>query len=411
MLTKNDLIDYFKKGCKPPDRWRIGLEHEQFIYNINTGKPLPYDGDPGVKQVLEYLSEHCGWKGQKFDNGHLIALYKDNQSITIEPAGQMELSGAPHLIIQDLVQEHQAYSNNLRKACNALNISFFSRGFPPEWALDDMHWMPKSRYKIMREYMPKRGSHGLDMMARTCGAQINLDYESEADMIRKLRVMIALQPFIIALFANSDVVEGRKSDFASYRAHIWDHTDPDRTGILPFIFQDGAGFEAYAEYMLDVPMYFIEREGALIDMSGKSFRQFMAGNLPENESYEATLKDWEDHLSTGFPEVRLKTYLELRGADSVPPPKLYALAAFWVGLIYCNESLNKAADYIQNWSIEDHLALRQNVPEFGLQTRLPQGLGSIEENTPQLIEWALQGLKSQPLQAQSSIYLQELLSP
>lgn len=389
----------------------MGLEHEQFTFNLKTGAPLPYDDRPGLKQILEYLHKHRGWHGQKFDGENVIALYKGEnpQSITLEPAGQIELSGATHSTIAEMVAEHQAYSEDLKTAGEALGVGFRSIGFPPNWSRSDMHWMPKSRYKIMREYMPKRGNLGLDMMTRTSGAQINLDYASEADMVRKYRVTVALQPLMIALFANSHMVEGKDSGFASYRAHIWSDTDPDRTGILPFIFEDGMGFERYVDYVLDVPMYFIERDGKLIDMSGKSFRDFMAGNLPENKMYQATLKDWEDHLTTVFPEVRLKKYLELRGTDSASPPLLYALAAFWVGILYNKDALAQAEDMIKNWSIEDHQLFRQSAVRDGLNGNAPVQSGTIRTFAPKIISIAKNGLERQPLQKEGLSYL-EILS-
>lgn len=410
MLKKQDLIAVLSSGCKPKAQWRMGLEHEQFPYHAGTGAPLEYDGQPGLKQILDFLHSQRGWYGQKFEAENVIALYKgDNpQSVTLEPAGQIELSGAPHKTIAEMAAEHQSYMDDLSAAGQALGAGFLSRGFPERWSREDVHWMPKARYKIMREYMPKRGSLGLDMMTRTSGAQINLDFDSEADMVLKYRVTVALQPFIIALFANSSMVEGKNSGYASYRAHIWSDTDPDRTGILPFIFEDGMGFERYVDYVLDVPMYFIERDGQLIDMSGRSFRAFMAGELPENKSHQATLKDWEDHLTTVFPEVRLKKYLELRGADSVSPPLLYALAAFWVGLLYDESALAEAYDIIKGWSIADHQNFRKAAVKDGIRALVPGTRQSIADYAPALIDIAAQGLERQPAQKDGLIYLDAL---
>jgi glutamate--cysteine ligase len=408
VLTKDDLIAVLSSGCKPPSQWRMGLEHEQFAYNKKTGSPLPYDGQPGIKQILEFLSQERGWSGKKREGEHVIALTKGVQSITLEPAGQIELSGAPHAAIAEMVAEHQAYLEDLRHAGEALGVGFLSAGVHPHWKREDMQWMPKARYKIMRAYMPKRGNLGLDMMSRTSGAQINLDYESERDMVRKYRVTVALQPVMIALFANSRILEGKDSGYASYRAHIWEDTDPDRTGILPFIFEEGMGFERYVDYVLDVPMYFIERNGELIDMSGKSFRDFMAGTLPENKTYEATLKDWEDHLTTAFPEVRLKKYLELRGTDSVTPPLLYALAAFWVGILYSAESLEQAAALIKDWTVHDHAAFRRDVSIKGLDTSVPRTGQTIRDFAPSLIALAEKGLEGQPSQREGIAYLTSL---
>lgn len=405
MLTKDDLISVLATGCKPPSQWRIGLEHEQFSYNKKTKNALPYDGQPGIKQLLEFLSQERGWSGKVFDGENLIALSKGLQSITIEPAGQVELSGAPHVTISEMVTEHQAYLEDLKVAGEALGVGFLSVGIHPQWRREDMHWMPKARYQIMRKYMPKRGDLGIDMMSRTCGSQINLDYESESDMIRKFRVTVALQPFMIALFANSRLVEDKDSGYASYRAHIWEDTDPDRTGILPFIFEEGMGFERYVDYVLDVPMYFIKRDGKLIDMSGKSFRSFWGGSLPENERYQATLKDWEGHLTTVFPEVRLKKYLELRGTDSVNPPLLYALAAFWVGILYSADSLNQAEALIKGWTIDDHLKFRGGVSLQGMNTNVPNSAHTIKDFLPSLIMLAEKGLQTQPNQKEAITYL------
>lgn len=414
MLTKHDLIDAIASGRKPRGHWRMGLEHEQFVYNKETSMPLPYDGAPGIKQLLEFLSENRGWDGKKYEGENLIALYKGPQSITIEPAGQFELSGAPHKTIKDMVSEHQNYMQDLNAACDHLGLEYKSIGFPQNWKRNDMYWMPKARYKIMREYMPKRGNLGLDMMTRTCGSQINLDFESEMDMVRKYRVTVALQPIMTALFANSNMVDGQDSGFASYRSHIWEDTDPDRSGILPFIFEDGMSFERYVDYALDVPMYFIERDGQLIDMTGKTFRDFMNGNLPESKDHEATLKDWEDHLTTVFPEVRLKKYLELRGTDSVPAPLLYALAAFWVGLLYTEDGLSEAEELIKNWSIEDHQKFRHDVARLGINTPAPQQNQSIQNFCPIVIDIAERGLtllkedQGEGLQYLDMLYPEEL---
>ena len=408
MIKKDDLIAALSDGCKAPSAWRMGLEHEQFAYHARTHAPLPYDGDPGILQILEFLSVHRGWSGRKYEGEHLIALTKGNQSVTLEPAGQIELSGAPHRTIAEMVDEHQAYLEDLHAAGEALGVKFLSAGVHPSWSRDDMQWMPKARYKIMREYMPKRGNLGLDMMSRTCGSQINLDYESEEDMIRKFRVSVALQPVLIALFANSRMLEGSESGFDSFRAHIWEDTDPDRTGILPFLFEEGMSFERYVDYALDVPMYFIERDGALIDMSGKSFRDFWTGKLPENEKYQASLKDWEDHLTTVFPEVRLKKYLEMRGTDSVDPPKLYALAAFWVGILYSKDALAEAEAIIKDWSVSDHEIFRKAVSRKGLDTIVPNTGQTIREFAPMLIGLAEKGLSAQPEQVDGLRYLAAL---
>jgi glutamate--cysteine ligase len=404
VLTKNNLVEYLSSGCTPRDSWLIGLEHEQFMFHLKTGAPLAYDGQPGVKQVLETLSARSGWK-PKYEGEHIIALSKGNESITLEPAGQIELSGAPYCHLVDIIAEHSSYIDELGAVGDDLGIGFLSTGLHPQWGRSDIHWMPKARYSIMNTYLPTRGTLGLDMMTRTCGAQVNLDFENEEDMVRKFRVSMALQPLIIALFANSSVVEGQENGFASYRAHIWEDTDPDRCGVLPFIFEEGMGFERYADYMLDVPMFLIERDGQLIDMAGKSFRAFMAGKLPENETYTPELADWEMHLSTAFPEVRLKKYLELRGADSVSPPLLYALPAFWVGLLYDSQSLIAAEDMISNWTPQDHVDFRHQVARDGLDTRVPHSGLTIRQFAPSVIALARQGLERLEGQSEGLTYL------
>lgn len=408
MLTKDDLVDYMASGCKPRQKWRMGMEHEQFVSDARTGRPLAYDGQPGIRQVLESIAGRYGWQ-KKFEGDNLIALSKDNQSITLEPAGQIELSGAPQPTIAALVGEHQAYSEELKAIAKDLDIAYLSAGVHPNWSREDMHWMPKKRYDIMRRYLPTRGDLALDMMTRTCGAQINLDFESECDMVAKLRVSTALQPFIIALFANSAVVEGKDSGYASYRAHIWSDTDPDRCGVWPFIFEDGMGFERYVDYMLDdVPMFLIQREGHMIDMAGKSFRDYLNGQLQENALYTPDISDWEDHIGTAFPEVRLKKYLELRGPDSVSAPLLYALAAFWVGLLYEPGILQDAQGLISNWTISDHLSFRESVAQYGLETRVPNTKVTMRDFAPVIIDLAASGLEKLSEQKDGLVYLENL---
>ena len=404
MLSKNDLIHYLASGCTPRDSWLIGLEHEQFMYHAHMNSPLSYEGKPGVKQVLEALSSRFGWK-PKYEGEYMIALSRGHESVTLEPAGQIELSGSPYRNLSEVTAEHSAYIKELETVGSKLDIGFLSAGLHPQWSRNDVRWMPKARYTIMNQYLPTRGGLGLDMMTRTCGAQVNLDFDSEEDMVRKFRVSTALQPIMIALFANSNRVEGQASGFASYRAHIWEDTDPDRCGVLPFVFEEGMGFEHYTDYMLDVPMFLIEREGTLIDMAGKSFREFMAGNLPENATYTPELADWETHLSTAFPEVRLKKYLELRGADSVAAPLLYALPAFWVGLLYDQQSLVAAEDIISGWIPQDHVDFRHQVARDGLETHIPHSHLTIRQFVPSVITLARQGLERLEGQGDGLSYL------
>ncbi|MAE50709.1 MAG: glutamate--cysteine ligase [Micavibrio sp.] len=404
LLKKQDLVEYMASGVKPREHYRIGLEHEQFVFDLRTGKPLAYDGSPGIKQLLETLSARFGW-APVYEHGRVIALKKGGQSVTLEPAGQIELSGSPHATIAEMAGEHMAYTEELRSAGQELGVDYLQLGVHPTWGRDDMHWMPKERYQIMREYLPTRGGLGVDMMTRTSGAQINLDFESEADMVQKMRIMIALQPIMIALFANSRIVDGRDSGYVSYRAHIWSDTDPDRCGILPFVFDSDMGFERYVDYMLDVPMFLIYRDGKMINMAGQSFRRFLNGTLPENKFHQASLEDWEVHLGTAFPEVRLKKYLELRGPDSVSAPLLYALAAFWVGLVYAPDILAQAGDLIQGWTVSDHIAFRETVTVKGLDAPVPQSQQTIRDFAPSVIALAREGLQQLDGQSSGLFYL------
>lgn len=416
MLLKDTLIQSFSKGCKPREQWRIGLEHEQFAFTAEDGKPLSYAGSPGIRLFLEEMARRFDWS-PKYEGEHIIALVRDGYSLTLEPAGQIELSGAPHSTIAGMVGEHQAYLEEIRQVGEDLGLGYCSAGFHPHWRRQDMNWMPKERYKIMRRYLPTRGDMALDMMTRTCGSQINLDFADEGDMVRKMRVAIGLQPVLTALFANSWQVEGKDTGHASFRSKTWLDTDPDRCGILPFVFEEDMGFERYVDYALDVPMFFIMRrreDGSpeeMIDMAGKSFRQFMNGELPESERWgPATLEDWEHHLTTLFPEVRLKSFIELRGTDSVPPPLLYAIASFWVGLLYNNHALGNAAGIISNWSVQDHQTFRREVPKNGLETTVPQSNGTIRDFAPEIIRLARSGLERQPLQEAGLVYLDHLSS-
>jgi glutamate--cysteine ligase len=304
------------------------------------------------------------------ENGKPIGLKRqDNSSISLEPGGQIELSGAPVETIHQTCGELTDHLKQVKEVASELDVSFLGLGYLPKWKLDDIHWMPKSRYKIMRNYMPKMGNLGHHMMLATCTVQVNLDFSSESHMVRMFRVALALQPIATALWANSPFQEGRKTGYLSFRSHIWSDTDPDRTGMLPFVFEDGFGFERYVDYMLDVPMYFVFRDGDYIDVSGQSFRNFLDGELTPLPGERPTIKDWEDHLTTAFPEVRLKQYIEMRGADGGPWGNLCALPAFWVGLLYDDQSLSDVERYVADWKIDELLKLRDDVPRTALKTR------------------------------------------
>ena len=369
ITSKSQLVAYLEAGCKPPDLWRIGTEHEKFAYTVGDLRPLPYDGERSIRVLLEGLVARFGWQ-PILEGGVPIALYHSGCSISLEPGGQVELSGAPVETIHQTCGEVQQHLAQVKAVAEPLGISMVGLGFQPKWRRDDIPWMPKVRYRIMREQMIRKGDLGLDMMLRTCTVQVNLDFESEADMVTKFRVSLALQPVATALFANSPFSEGKPNGYLSYRSHIWTDTDPDRCGILPFVFEAGMGFERYVDHALDVPMYFVYRDGEYIDASGQSFRDFMAGRLPALPGEIPTTGDWADHISTLFPEVRLKRFLEMRGADAGPWGSLCALPALWVGLLYDRESLAAAWDLVKDWTPEEHAELRAQVPRRALDTEL-----------------------------------------
>lgn len=363
---KNQLVEYVEAGSKPPHAWRIGTEHEKFAFRLTDHSPLPYEGENGIGVLLDGL-QAFGWKPVR-EGDIVVALSQDGASITLEPGGQFELSGAPLETVHQTCNEVNAHLAQVRQVTADMGVGMLGLGFHPTARRGDMPWMPKGRYKIMGEYMPKRGGLGLDMMLRSCTVQVNLDFASEADMVTKLRVGLALQPVATALFANSPFTEGKPNGFLSFRSQIWTDTDPDRTGMLPFAFEDGMGFERYVDYALDVPMYFVYRNGSYIDASGQSFRDFMDGRLPALPGERPRMGDFIDHLTTLFPEVRLKQFLEMRGADGGPWGRLCALPAFWVGLLYDDVALDAAAQLIKDISVADMAALRAAVPRTALKT-------------------------------------------
>jgi glutamate--cysteine ligase len=387
--TTQQLIEDLVAGSKPPEDWRIGTEHEKFGFRLADLRPPTYEGPQGIRAVLEGLAQF-GWTPVQ-EGGHLIALKKDGASVTLEPAGQLELSGAPLENLHQTCRETAGHLGELKIVSDRLGIGFLGMGFQPKWTREDMPWMPKGRYKIMREYMPKVGGLGLDMMTRTCTVQVNLDFASEADMIKKFRVSLALQPIATALFADSPFREGQPNGYLSYRSHIWTDTDPDRTGMLDFVFEDGFGFERYVDYILDVPMYFVYREGRYIDAAGLSFRDFLRGELSVLPGEKPTLSDWNDHLTTAFPEVRLKRYLEMRGADGGPWSRLCALPAFWTGLLYDDAALDAAWDLVRDFSMEERTALRDGVPRQAL--KLPFRNSSVMELARESLKIAAHGLQ------------------
>ncbi len=388
ITDRRQLVEYLASGAKPPEAWRIGTEHEKFGFRLDDLRPPTHGGERGIGALLQGLTRF-GWAPVR-EGDDLIALTRGLANITLEPAGQLELSGAPLENIHETCCETTSHLREVKTVAEELGLGFLGMGFQPKWRRDEMPWMPKGRYKIMREYMPKRGNLGLDMMTRTCTVQVNLDFRDEADMVKKFRVSLALQPIATALFADSPFTEGKPNGYLSYRSHIWTDTDPDRTGMLDFVFEDGFGFERYVDYLLDVPMYFSYRDGRYIDLSGRSFRRFLAGQLDELPGALPTLKDWADHTTTAFPEVRLKKYLEMRGADGGPWNRLCALPAFWVGLLYDDAALDAAWDLVKDFSLAERHALRDGVPRHAL--KLPFRGGTVRELALEALKIAGQGL-------------------
>jgi glutamate--cysteine ligase len=385
---RHQLVDYLASGARPEAEWTIGTEHEKFGFRLDDLRPPTWDGERGIEAMLRGLTRF-GWEPFE-EKGKLIALTKAGASVTLEPAGQLELSGAMLENIHQTCCETMAHLREVKTVSDELGLGFLGMGFQPKWRRDEMPWMPKGRYKIMREYMPKRGQLGLDMMTRTCTVQVNLDFASEADMVKKFRVSLALQPIATALFADSPFTEGEPNGYLSYRSHIWTDTDPDRTGMLDFVFEDGFGFERYVDYLLDVPMYFSYRGGEYVDLSGRSFRKFLRGELAELPGEKPTMKDWADHMTTAFPEVRLKKYLEMRGADGGPWNRLCALPAFWVGLLYDSTALDAAWDLVKDFTMEERHALRDGVPKHAL--KLPFRKATVRELALEALKIAGQGL-------------------
>ncbi|WP_298914141.1 glutamate--cysteine ligase [uncultured Algimonas sp.] len=357
------MVEYLAEGCKPKADWRIGTEHEKIAFATADNAPLTYDGETSIRALLQGLLRF-GWHPVE-ENGLLIALKRDGASVSLEPGGQFELSGAPVEHVHQTCAEVTRHLREVKTVADEIGAGFLSLGFRPDTRLEDVPVMPKGRYKIMRAYMQRVGTLGREMMFRTCTVQTNLDFSSEADMVRKFRVSLALQPIATALFANSPFTDGTLNGFRSYRSRVWMDTDADRTGMLPFVFEDGFGFERYVDYALDVPMYFVHRNGTYLDASGKSFRDFLDGKLDLVPGERATLSDFEDHLSTIFPEVRLKRFLEMRGADTGPWDELCALPAFWVGLLYDDGALDAAWDLVKGWTEAERQQLREDVPAQG----------------------------------------------
>ena len=364
-----DLTGYLAEGCKPPDDWRIGTEHEKFGYCRDTLKPLPYDGPRSIRAMLEGLRDRFGWAPLE-EAGNIIGLTKGGANVSLEPGGQLELSGAPVETIHQTCDEVNEHLKEVKEIADEIGAGFIGLGAAPHWTHDQMPMMPKGRYKLMTRYMGQVGTHGTQMMYRTCTVQVNLDFGSEADMVQKLRVALALQPVATALFANSPLFEGKVNGHQSWRSRIWRDLDAGRTGMLPWVFEDGMGFERWAEYALDVPMYFVYRKGEYIDALGMSFRDFLDGKLPALPGEKPTLSDWADHLTTIFPEARIKKFIEMRGADGGPWRRLCALPALWVGLCYDQTALDAAWDLAKDWTAEERDQLRVDASVKGFKAEV-----------------------------------------
>ena len=389
--NKAQLAEYLASGCKPKQDWRIGTEHEKFGYCHDTLNPLPYDGPRSIRAVLEGLRDRFGWS-PVLEGGNIIGLEKDGANVSLEPGGQLELSGAPLETIHQTCDEVNQHLREVRSVADEIGVGFIGLGAAPIWSHDQMPVMPKGRYALMTDYMDRVGTMGKSMMYRTCTVQVNLDFGSEQDMVRKLRVALALQPVATALFANSPFFDGKPNGHKSWRARVWRDLDPARTGMLPFVFEDGFGFEAWVDYALDVPMYFVYRDGKYINALGQSFRDFMQGKLPALPGEIPTLSDWADHLTTIFPEARIKKFIEMRGADGGPWRRLCALPAFWVGLTYDQGALDAAWDIAKDWTPELRNDLRIAASVDGLAGQA-QGV-KLHDLAREIVDIAEAGLKA-----------------
>lgn len=390
--SRDQLVGLFEEGEKTPDRWRIGTEHEKFVYRTADHRAPSYDEPGGIRDLLEGLRKF-GWEPVE-EGGHMIALSGADGTISLEPAGQLELSGAPLDNLHETCAETGRHLKQVKAVGETLGLGFLGLGMWPDKRRDELPIMPKGRYGIMLRHMPRVGTLGLDMMLRTCTIQVNLDYASEARMAKMFRVSLALQPLATALFANSPFTEGRPNGYLSYRSHIWSDTDPARTGMLPFVFEDGFGYERYADYALDVPMYFVFRDGQYIDAAGQSFRDFLKGELPALPGEKPRLSDWEDHLSTAFPEVRMKSFLEMRGADGGPWNRICALPALWVGLLYDDGALDAAWDLVKDWPMVTREALRTQVPRLGLDAPIGESGRTLRDIAEQVLDISRAGLSA-----------------
>ena len=361
-----DLIAYLRAGEKPRERWRIGTEHEKIGLQAGSYAPIPYEGERGIGAVLRTIQREDGWE-PVHEGDNVIALLKDGASITLEPGGQLELSGAPLRRIYETCSEFGAHLDLIRRVSEPLDLVWLSLGANPIHDVPEVPRMPKGRYEIMREYLPRQADLPLHMMHLTATVQANYDFASEADMVDKMRMAMGASPIVSALFANSPLYRGKPSGFVSRRLHIWRHTDPDRCGMLPFVFESGFGYERYVEWALDVPMFFLARGGKYVPARGTTFREFLEHGF---DGQRATVEDWSTHLTTLFPEVRCKQFIEVRGADAVPPGLICALPALWKGLLYDDDSLAAALDMTAGWSFAEREAAIDAVARRGLAAEL-----------------------------------------
>ena len=388
------LVEWIAKGAKPAADWRIGTEHEKFLFHRDSLRPVAYDGDSGVEAMLNALCKVIGDKATPIiEKGKIIGLKDgDGGSVSLEPGGQLELSGAPLSNLHQTCAETGRHLRHMRAVSSALGVGMLGIGFQPKWRRDNISWMPKGRYQIMRNHMPKVGTMGLDMMLRSCTVQVNLDYADEADMRRKFRTSLALQPIATALFANSPFKDGKPSGWLSGRAHVWTDTDNARCGVPSCVFDPHFGYEQWIDYILDVPMYFLHRGEDYVDVAGKSFRDYLVGTLAGFEGEPPQMADFEDHITTAFPEVRLKQYLEMRGADSGSWANICALPAYWVGLLYCDEALAEAEDLVRDVGSDDVMAARLSVAKDGLRGKL--GAHDVATLAKKTIDIASKGLRN-----------------
>jgi glutamate--cysteine ligase len=405
VATRDELVAWIAGGSKPAEQWRIGTEHEKFVFHTADLSPVPYAGASGIRALMEGLMARFGWVAI-MEGEHIIGLKRPkgegSEAISLEPGGQFELSGAPLATLHEVADETALHLSQVTEVGETLGLGFLGAGFSPLWRLSDVPKMPKQRYGVMTRYMPQVGKGGLEMMYRTCTIQVNLDFASEADMVKKFRVSLALQPVATALFAASPFTEGKPNGFKSMRSEVWRDTDRRRTGMLPFVFEGGMGFGRYVDYALDVPMYFVYRDGQYIDVAGASFRDFMAGRLAALPGLRPTIEDWSDHVTTLFPEVRMKRFLEMRGADCGPESHITALSAFWVGLLYDQTALDAAWDLVKDWTAEERQALRDLAPKLALDAPFRQTrLGDVARQAVAIAQTGLQN-RARPGSGRSS---------